>query len=83
MTSAGKSSKPTRSSVEVDQGGEKDILRILLPLIRRIQPQYSSTRIAFVQVGKKSPAHIMALEVYRGTRQADHVVTEEELLALL
>jgi hypothetical protein len=64
-------------------GGEEDIRRILLPLIRRVDPQYSSARIAFAQVGKKSPAHILALEVYRGTRQANHVVAEQELLALL
>ena len=64
-------------------GGEADINGVLLPLIWRSNPQYASTRIVFRQIGKRSPAHILAWTVHRGRRPADHVVTEEEFLALL
>ncbi len=64
-------------------GREADIRGMLLSLIRRTDPQYPSDRIVFRQVGKKSPAHSLTWEVHRGKYQADHVVTEKELLNLL
>lgn len=64
-------------------GREADIRWMLLSWVRRIDPQYPSERILFRQVGKKSPAHRLAWEVYRGIHQADHVVTEAEFLDLL
>ncbi|MGA9349158.1 MAG: hypothetical protein WBW48_10180 [Anaerolineae bacterium] len=64
-------------------GREADIRGMLLLWIRRIDPEYPSERIVFRQVGKKSPAHNLAWEVYRGKHQADRVITEKELLALL
>lgn len=64
-------------------GREADIRGMLLLLIRRTDPLYSADRIMFRQVGKKSPAHSLAWEIFRGKRQPDHVVTESELLDVL
>ena len=64
-------------------GREADIRGMLLLFIRRSAPHYASDRIVFRQIGKKSPAHRLAWEVHRGIQEADHVVTEEELLSLL
>lgn len=64
-------------------GREADIRGMLLLLIRRTDPQYSTDRIMFRQVGKKSPAHSLAWETFRGKRQPDHVVAESELLDVL
>jgi len=64
-------------------GREADIRGMLLPLMRRTDPQYPSDRIVFHRVGKKSPAHSLAWEVHRGKRRADRVITEKEFLDLL
>jgi hypothetical protein len=39
--------------------------------------------IYFEQVGKKSPAHDLAIKVYQGKATADRVVTAKEILELL
>ena len=64
-------------------GHEADIRGMLLSLIWRSRPDFSSDQISFRRVGKKSPAHHVAWNVTRGKRQADRMVTEAELLALL
>lgn len=70
--------------IDVEYAGrEGDIRGMLLLLIRRTAPLYPGERIVFRRVGKKSPAHRMAWEVYMGKRQPDHVVTVREFLDLL
>ena len=64
-------------------GHELDIRGMLLSLIWRSYPDFSSDQIRFKRVGKKSPAHNVAWNVTKGKRQVDRVVTEAELLALL
>ena len=64
-------------------GGEADILRILLPMIWRLDPYYSSTRISFRQIGKGSPAHDRAWAVHAGMERADRVITDEDFMAVL
>ena len=64
-------------------GQEANIRGMLLRLIRRAGVAYSGRQIEFYPVGKDSPAHALAWAVHRGTRKADHVVTEAELNELL
>jgi hypothetical protein len=64
-------------------GSEADIRSMLLSLIWRSDPNYPEARIVFQQVGKKSPAHVLAWAVHGKKRPADYVVQEEELLNLL
>jgi hypothetical protein len=64
-------------------GRESDIKGMLLELIRCIEPDYPAERIIFRRIGKRSSAHNLAWETYRGKRRPDHTVTEEELLNLL
>ena len=61
-------------------GHDADIRGMLLRLTRRAEPGYRAERILFRRVGKDSPAHALALAVHRGTRQADRVATEADLL---
>jgi len=64
-------------------GRESDIKGMLLELIRCIEPDYPAERITFRRIGKRSPAHNLAWETYRGKRRPDHMVTEVEFLNLL
>jgi hypothetical protein len=64
-------------------GQEANIRGMLLRLIRQAGVAYTGHQIEFYQVGKDSPAHALAWAVHRGTRKADHVVTEAELNELL
>lgn len=64
-------------------GREADIRGMLLTRIRPTDPQFAKSRLVFRQIGKASPAHDLALAVYRGVRPADHVVTFDDLLAWL
>lgn len=60
-------------------GSEADIRGLLLTWIRQIDPEFVKTRVVFRQIGKASPAHELALAVFRGHRRADHIVAFEEL----
>lgn len=77
--------------VTIDQeypGWEGDIKGMLLRLIwasgKRAETRaFEKERIAFRQVGKKSPAHFKAYGVYKGFQKADRILTAEEILALI
>ena len=64
-------------------GSDADIRGMLLTWIRQTDSEFAKSRLAFRQIGKKSPAHNLALAVFRGVRRADYVVTFEDLLTWL
>lgn len=55
----------------------------LLRHIRRIKKSFSRDRIIFQRIGKQSPAHHMALAVYRGQQAPTTRVKSRELLRYL
>ena len=61
-------------------GWEAAIKAMLLERLRQVEPGFQGDRIVFRHVGKKSPAHRLAIEVYRHRRSFDRSVTEAELL---
>ena len=64
-------------------GHDREIKQHLLNLLRRSGRPISADRISFQHVGKKSPAHRLAIETLRGERPPDRLVSLEELLAEL
>lgn len=80
--------------VEVDQSGkiedlvefagrEDDLRGMLLILIWRKQRLFSKDRLILRRIGKRSPAHRLALATYQGKCPADRTVTEEEFVEAL
>ncbi|MBM4467667.1 MAG: hypothetical protein FJ014_19285 [Chloroflexi bacterium] len=64
-------------------GAEGDIKGELLQRLRQQAPDLHSDQIVFRQIGKKSAAHKLALEIYRGEREPDRRISTEELLGAL
>lgn len=64
-------------------GHDREIKQHLLNLLRRSGRPISADRISFQHIGKKSPAHRLAIETLRGERPPDRLVSLEELLAEL
>jgi hypothetical protein len=64
-------------------GAAGDIKGELLQNLRRLAPDFRSDQIVFGQIGKKSEAHMLALQTYRGARQPDRRVTTREMLDVL
>jgi hypothetical protein len=62
-------------------GYEADIRGMLLHRIQRVEPMFEKERLVFRGVGKKSPAHRLALATFRGERDPDDVIDENTLLA--
>jgi hypothetical protein len=62
-------------------GHDQEIKQHLLNLLRRSGRPFSAERVSFQHIGKKSPAHELAIETLRGKLPPDRVVTIEELLA--
>jgi hypothetical protein len=58
---------------------EASIKEHILNLCRRYNLRVKCD-ITFGQVGKKSPAHEVAIQVYRGKARADRVITASEVL---
>ncbi len=63
-------------------GPEGDIKGELLQRLRQQAPDLHSD-LVFRQIGKKSAAHKLALEIYRGEREPDRRISTEELLGAL
>lgn len=71
-------------TIDVEFAGREDDLRgMLLILIWRGQPQFSKDRLILRRVGKKSPAHRLALMTYQGKRLAEKTVAEQEYIGVL
>lgn len=62
------------------RGYESQIKEHLLNLLRRARKRVESYQIHFDRITKKSPAHKVAIQTFRGQRNPDHIVTREELL---
>lgn len=74
---------PAGEQVTIDTeytGHEQDIRSMLLNLLWRDDPDFDADRITFGYVGKKSPAHKMALAVYRRKAKADRTLKADDLL---
>jgi hypothetical protein len=64
-------------------GLDRDIKTQLLYLLRKEGISVNADQIAFGHIGKKSPAHDLAIAVYRGETKADRTIEAAELLAVL
>jgi len=64
-------------------GYDADIRSMLLNWIWQIDPAFEKERLIFDRIGKGSPAHRLAIDTYRGRRNADRQISEAELLAIL
>jgi len=61
-------------------GYERDIKDRILLLCRKHRVQVNKEQITFEYVGKKSPAHAVAIAVFRGERIPDRQVTADAIL---
>lgn len=64
-------------------GLDKDIQRQLLRLLRQGGITVNEDQISFGHIGKKSPAHDLAIAVYREKIKPDRVIQAKEMLAAL
>ncbi len=74
---------PSGQQVMIDMeypGHGKNIRSMLLTLLWQDNPHFDADNIIFGHVGKKSPAHKKALEVYRRKAKADKTIKADNLL---
>jgi hypothetical protein len=74
------------SQVRIDLeyvGHEPDIKDWVMTLCRRAGIAVHRDQITFGQIGKKSPAHTVAYEAFKGISRPGKIVTAEELLGIL
>lgn len=74
----------SRDSIVIDQeypGHEESIKGMLINLFRK--QERTVPEIHFDHIGKSSRAHKVALEVFRGNREADLLVSATDVLAVL
>ena len=68
-------------SIDVEYPGHnRAVKEHLLNLLRRDGLNVPAEAIEFRYIGKKSPAHRLALETFRGKREPDRVISVGELL---
>jgi len=71
----------TQVVIDVEYTGkETQIKEHLINLLRRAGREVEPWKIQFQQIGKKSPAHELALDTFRGDREPDIVLTQEDIL---
>jgi len=74
-------------TVTIDQeyagAAQGDIKSELVQRLRQFWPDFRSDQVVLRSIGKKSRAHRLALETYRGKRQPDRRVGVEEVLGAL
>ncbi|HDN80685.1 MAG TPA: hypothetical protein ENG33_09520 [Chloroflexi bacterium] len=63
-------------------GYEADIKGMLLQRFKERSIYFEPDSIVFRRIGKRSPAHRLAISVYRGRRTPDKIVTEKELFLI-
>jgi hypothetical protein len=64
-------------------GREADLKAMLLRLLWRVNSTFPAERITFARIGKKSPAHLLALAVFQKKKPPDQVMTFRDLLHVL
>lgn len=69
----------TRAAIQLFAAG----LFLLLNCLWQTDPTFEKERLIFHRIGKGSPAHKLAIEVYRGRRKADKQVSVSDLLMIL
>ena len=73
-----------RVTIDIEYPGrERDIKRRLLNLCREFNLRVGAEQIHFAPIGKRSPAHHVAIQTFRGKRQPDRCVTEKDVLSLV
>lgn len=65
------------------KGHEAEIKHYLLQIIYKTKKDFHRDNITFKQIGKKSPAHILAYKTYIKSNQANIVVKADELIKYL
>lgn len=61
-------------------GKDDDTKRHLMNMLLRAGYKVKARQIQFRPIGKQSPAHKLALSIFRGEREPDLVVSKDELL---
>ena len=64
-------------------GLDRDIRKQLLELLRQDGIFADASQITFTHIGKKSPAHDLAIATYRGKTKADRIIGVEEMMGKL
>lgn len=64
-------------------GHQATIKNLILHYARRLGLQVDKESVTFGLIGKRSPAHSVAISVFRKKRSPDHLVTYEELWSLV
>jgi len=64
-------------------GREAEIKNTLVAYLRRDVPHFDPTRILFRHVGKRSPAHHLAIEIVRHRQTANKRISEVEFLGAI
>jgi hypothetical protein len=63
-------------------GHDASIKEHVLNLLQQDGKMVHPDLISFQHIGKKSPAHDLAIKVFRGKSQPDREIREEEVLAI-
>jgi hypothetical protein len=72
---------PSRIVIDIEYfGRENQIKEHLVNLFRRHGCWVDASEIQFQQIGKKSPAHLLALGTFRGEKKPDLVLSQTDLL---
>ncbi len=61
------------------QGRERDIKKHLLRFIHRVSPEFDKDRINFYTIGKKSGAHRIAYQTFKGKLSPNKTITMKEV----
>ncbi len=70
-----------RVVIDVEYPGQDNMIKVyVVNLLRRDGKQVEADQIQFAHIGKKSPAHELAIDTLRRRRKPDRVVTLEEIV---
>jgi hypothetical protein len=71
-------------AIDIEYAGRNAEIRgMLLYYLRRHKPEFSKTAITFHLVGKHSPAHDLAIGVFRQQKKPARIITFQELAVVL
>ena len=73
-----------RIVIDVEYKGKENLIKsILLGLIRKSSKSFDSRIIHFGSITKKSNAHAVAIDVFRGHRKPNKIVSPDEVIQFL